>query len=255
MTFGMTLKEKLAAGRPILGLSLMFDCPPLVEMAGAMGFDWVLLDCEHGALEIGNLEPMISAAEASGVAPIVRPPSNSPELILRALDRGAAGLQCPHVMNADEARAIVAAAKYHPLGERGLAVGTRSSRYGMRESVTDYIARANRDTLICVQIEHADALPHIEAIAAVPGVDVVFVGAMDLSQSLGFPGATDAPEVAAAVEDALRRITAAGAIAGTSGKPDLAKSRLDLGVRYHYTHVTSLLGAAAKPYVELGRNA
>jgi 4-hydroxy-2-oxoheptanedioate aldolase len=248
----MTLKDKLAAGRPILGLSLMFDCPPLVEMAGAMGFDWVLLDCEHGALEIGNLEPMIAAAEASGVAPIVRPPSNSPELILRALDRGAAGLQCPHVMNADEARAIVAAAKYHPLGERGLAVGTRSSRYGMRESVPDYIARANRETLVCVQIEHVDALPHIEEIAAVPGVDVVFVGAMDLSQSLGFPGATDAPDVASAVEDALQRIVATGAIAGTSGKPELAKSRLDIGVRYHYTHVTSLLATAARPYLALG---
>jgi 4-hydroxy-2-oxoheptanedioate aldolase len=121
----------------------------------------------------------------------------------------------------------------------------------MHESVAAYIERANRDTLICVQIEHADALPHVEAIAAVPGVDVVFVGAMDLSQSLGFPGATDVPEVASAVEDALRRIVAAGAIAGTSGKPDLAKSRLDLGVRYHYTHVTSLLGAAAKPYLSL----
>ena len=150
----MTLKEKLAAGRPILGLSLMFDCPPLVEMAGAMGFDWVLLDCEHGALEIGNLEPMIAAADAAGVAAIVRPPSNSPELILRALDRGAAGLQCPHVMNPGEARAIVAAAKYYPLGDRGLAVGTRSSQYGMRESVTDYIARANRETLVCVQEQH-----------------------------------------------------------------------------------------------------
>jgi len=247
----MTLKEKLAAGRPILGLSLMFDSPPLVEIAGALGFDWVLLDCEHGALEIGNLEPMIAAAEAAGVAPIVRPPSNAPELILRALDRGAAGLQCPHVMNADEARAIVAAAKYHPLGERGLAVGTRSSRYGMNESVGESIARANRETLICVQIEHADALPHIEAIAAVEGVDVVFVGAMDLSQSLGFPGATDAPAVASAVGDALRRIVATGKIAGTSGKPELAKSRLDLGVRYHYTHVTSLLASAAKPYVAL----
>jgi len=250
----MTLKDKLAAGRPILGLSLMFDCPPLVAMAGAMGFDWVLLDCEHGALEIGNLEPMIAAADAAGVAAIVRPPSNSPELILRALDRGAAGLQCPHVMNADEARAIVAAAKYYPLGDRGLAVGTRSSQYGMRESVTDYIARANRETLVCVQIEHVDALPHIEAIAAVEGVDVVFVGAMDLSQSMGFPGATDAPEVASAVEDAFRRIIATGAYLGTSGKPELAQSRLALGVKYHYTHVTSLLGAAAKPYLALGQS-
>lgn len=248
----MNLKEKLAAGRPILGLSVMFNSPPLVEMAGALGFDWVLLDCEHGALEIGDLEPLIAAADAFGVAPIVRPPSNAPELILRALDRGAAGLQCPHVMNAEEARAIVAAAKYHPLGERGLAVGMRSSHYGMRETVTEYLARANRETLICVQIEHADALPHVEAIAAVEGVDVVFVGAMDLSQSLGVPGSTDAPVVASAVEDAARRIIASGKIAGTSGKPELAKSRLDLGFRYHYTHTTSLLAGAAKPYLALG---
>lgn len=245
-----SIKERLAAG-PVLGLSIMFDAPALVEMAGALGFDWVLLDCEHGALSIDRLEPLIVAAEAAGVAAIVRPPDNREETILRVLDRGAAGLQLPHIMNADEARAAVRAAKYHPQGERGLAVGTRSSRYGLNESVADYILRANAETLVCVQIEHADALAHIEEIAAVPGVDVVFVGAMDLSQSLGYPGATDAPAVKAAVDDALARILATGAWCGTSGKPEAAKARLEMGVRYHYTHVTTMMNAGAKPYLAL----
>ncbi len=230
----------------------MFDAPSLVEMAGAMGFDWVLLDCEHGALSVDRLEPLISAADAYGIASIVRPPDNSPEQILRALDRGAAGLQCPHVMNADEARAIVRAAKYHPQGDRGLAVGTRSSRYGTMASVDVYTESANRDTLICLQIEHRDALPHVEEIAAVDGVDVVFVGAMDLSQSMGLPGQTDSATVKHAVDDALARIKASGGVAGTSGKPEAAKRRLhEQGVLYYYTHVTSLLGSAAAPYLAL----
>ena len=156
-------------------------------------------------------------------------------------------------MNADEARAIVRAAKYHPQGDRGLAVGTRSSRYGTMASVDVYTESANRDTLICVQIEHRDALAHIEAIAAVDGVDVVFVGAMDLSQSMGLPGKTDSATVRDAVDDALARITASGRAAGTSGKPEAAKRRLDQGVRYYYTHVTSLLGTAAAPYLALRR--
>ena len=247
----MTLKEKIAAGQPVLGLSIMFDAPALVEMAGAMGFDWVLLDCEHGALSVDRLEPLIAAADAFGIAPIVRPPDNSPESILRALDRGAAGLQCPHVMNADDARAVVRAAKYHPLGERGLAVGTRSSRYGTLPSVAAYTEAANRETLVCVQIEHQDALPHIESIAAVDGVDVVFVGAMDLSQSMGLPGQTDEDPVKHSVDDALARILASGRAAGIAGKPDAAKRRLEQGVRYYYTHVSSLLGAAAQPYLAL----
>ncbi|MFN2459789.1 MAG: HpcH/HpaI aldolase/citrate lyase family protein [Candidatus Velthaea sp.] len=246
-----TLKDRLAAGRPILGLSVMFSAAPIVEMAGALGFDWVLLDCEHGALSVDGLEPLIAAADAAGVAAIVRRPDNRAETILRALDRGAAGLQLPGVMNAAEARDIVRAAKYFPDGERGIAVGTRSGGYGFRESAADTMERANRETLICVQIEHADALPHIEEIAAVDGVDVVFVGAMDLSQSLGFPAQTDAPAVKAAVDDALLRIVRTGKWAGTSGRPDAAAGSLALGVRYHYTHVTTLLGAAAAPYLAL----
>ncbi len=251
---GVRLKEKIAAGQPVLGLSIMFDAPALVEIAGAMGFDWVLLDCEHGALSVDRLEPLIAAADAYGVAAIVRPPDNSPETLLRALDRGAAGLQCPHVNNADDARAIVRAAKFHPLGQRGLAVGTRASRYGTMASVDAYTKSANRDTLICVQIEHQDALAHIEAIAAVDGVDVMFVGAMDLSQSMGLPGQTDSAEVQHAVDDALARIKASGRGAGTAGKPEAAKRRLlEQGVLYYYTHVTSLLGSAAAPYLALRR--
>ena len=99
-----------------------------------------------------------------------------------------------------------------------------------------------------MQIEHQDALPHIESIAA---VDVVFVGAMDLSQSMGLPGQTDADSVKHSVDDALARILASGRAAGIAGKPDAAKRRLEQGVRYYYTHVSSLLGAAAQPYLAL----
>lgn len=247
------MKEKFAAGEPAFGLSVMIPSPQLAEMAGGLGFDWVLIDCEHGTIGLEAMELMVMAAEAAGVTPIVRPRSNSMIEILQAMDRGAHGVQVPHVSTAEDARHAVEAVKFHPLGRRSLAVGTRASAYGYGGSVQAFLDGANRETLVCVQIEDAAALPNVDAILEVDGIDVFFVGPSDLSQSMGHPGNPKAPEVAQAIETTLAKIVAAGKTPGMPAGQDAVQSALARGVRYIYTHVPTLLGASAKAYFQAAR--
>ena len=243
------MKAKLAAGEPALGVSVMFPSPQLVEMLGALGFDWVLLDCEHGSLSPESVELMAMAAQASGMTPIARPATKSAEHIAQVLDRGVLGVQVPHVVTPEDARAAVQAVKYHPLGRRSLAAGTRAANYDAHGSMADYVRAANEATLVAVQIEDREALPHLDAILAVEGIDVFFIGPSDLSQSLGHPGNAKAPPVAQAIEAALARIRAAGKTPGMPSGVDNVHEVLGKGVRYVYTHVPRLLAAAARSYL------
>lgn len=243
------MKAKLAAGEPAFGVSVMFPSPQLVEMLGALGFDWVLLDCEHGSLSPQDVELMAMAAQASGMTPIARPATRSAEHILQVLDRGVLGVQVPHVVSADDARAVVQAVKYHPLGRRGLAAGTRSANYDAHGSMADYVRAANEATLIAVQIEDEAALANVDEIARVDGIDVCFIGPSDLSQSMGHPGNPKAPRVAEAIDACLARIRAAGRTAGMPSGVDNVAEVLGKGVRYVYTHVPRLLAAAARAYL------
>jgi len=212
------MKAKLAAGEPAFGLSVMIPSPQVVESAAGLGFDWVLIDCEHGTIGVETMELMIMAAEASGVTPIVRPPSNAAAHILQAMDRGAQGVQVPHVSDAEAARAAVQAVKFHPMGGRSLAAGTRASGYGLRGAMGDFVAEANRETLVCVQIEDEAALPHVDEILRVDGVDVFFIGPSDLSQSMGYPGNPKAPPVAKAISSQIAYLSARRAsLAGPQG--------------------------------------
>ena len=194
------MKRKLLAGDPALGVSIMFPSPHIVDIIGRCGFDWVLIDCEHGSIGIESVELMVMAAESAGITPIARPPVNSFEAIGQLMDRGVMGVQVPHVNTADDARRAVQAVKYHPLGERGLAAGTRSASYGYDMSMSEYAEQANNETIVCVQLEEAEAVRNVHEIVQVPGVDVFFVGPSDLSQSLGYPGRPDAPEVRQAMD-------------------------------------------------------
>ena len=191
---------------------------------------------------------MSLAAEAAWITPIARPWVNSPEVILRLMDRGAMGVQVPHVNTAADARRAVESVKYHPLGHRGLAAGTRSAQYGLGASMSEYAKVSNRETLVCVQLEEAQALTNIDEILDVEGVDVFFLGPSDLSQSLGHPGRPDAPEVRAAMDDAFGKITAAGRIPGSAGATEATRELLGKGVRYLYTHVPTLLADASSAF-------
>jgi 4-hydroxy-2-oxoheptanedioate aldolase len=249
------MKAALAAGRPAVGLSVMIPSPQIVEMAGRLGFDWVLIDCEHGTITRETAELMAMAAEAAGTIPIARPSTNTPEAILAVLEAGALGVQVPHVGSADEARRAVEAVKYSPRGSRGLAAGTRPAAYGFAGSTAEYVEASNRETLVCVQIEDPRGIANLPEILGVPDVDVFFVGPSDLAQAMGYPGRSDAPEVRRAIDGAFRTILDAGKTAGSTGAPEAIPGLIRQGVRYTYTHLTRLLGRAGGELLRAARAA
>jgi 2-keto-3-deoxy-L-rhamnonate aldolase RhmA len=244
------MKDKLRAAEPVFGVSVMIPSPQVVEMIAAAGFDWVLLDCEHGTLTLESVELMAMAAEASGITAIARPVSRSPEHILQVLDRGVMGVQVPHVNSAADAREVLAAVKYHPLGRRSLAAGTRAAVYDAHGSLADYAKAANEATLVAVQLEDGQAIDHIDALLGVDGIDVFFIGPSDLSQSMGYPGDPKAAPVAQAIEASLRKIVAAGRTPGMPATAENLRQALDKGVRYIYTHLPRLISASAKAYLK-----
>lgn len=226
----------------------MIPSPQVVEMLGRLGFDWVLIDCEHGTISLETVELMVMAAEATGITPIARPAKNSFEAILQLMDRGVMGVQVPHVNTAEDARRAVIATKYHPAGSRGLAFGTRAADYGFGGSTAGYIQAANRETLVCVQLEDEAAIRNADEIIAVDGVDVFFIGPSDLSQSMGYPGNPRAPSVRIAIDETFARIVAAGKVPGAPAGSDNVQDLLQKGVRYIYTHVPKLLGSGAAEF-------
>jgi len=247
------MKDKLRAGEPAFGVSVMIPSPQIVEIIGAAGFDWVLLDCEHGTLTLESVELMAMAAEACGITPIARPATRSAEHILQVLDRGVMGVQVPHVNTAAQARDVVAAVKFHPAGQRGLAAGTRAARYDAIGTLAEYVQAANEATLIAIQLEEQAAIDNLDELLQVPGIDVFFIGPSDLSQSMGHPGDPKAPAVAQAIEGSLRRMRAAGRTPGMPASAENLREALDRGVRYLYTHLPRLVAGSAKAYLQNAR--
>ncbi len=242
------LKEKLYAGEPAFGVSVMVPSPQVVEMLGHLGFDWVLLDCEHGSLSPADVEVMAIAASAAGITPIARPRTNSATDIQTVMDRGVQGVQVPHVNTAEDAKRAVDAVKFGPSSIRSLAAGTRPDKWGFGGKMADFTVAANADTLVCVQFEHPQALDNIQSILQVDGVDVFFIGPSDLSQSMGYPGNPAAAPVADAIASALKTIVAAGRTPGMPATSDNVARLIGSGVRYIYTHLPRLIGAGATAF-------
>ena len=243
------MKHKLLAGEPAFGVSVMFPSPHIVDIVGRLGFDWVLIDCEHGSISLESVELMVMAAESAGVTPIARPPVNSFEAIGQLMDRDVMGVQVPHVNTAEDARRAVESVKYHPLGERGLAAGVRAASYGYGMSMSEYAELSNRETLVCVQIEEVEAVRNVDEIVQVDDVDVFFVGPSDLSQSFGHPGRPDTPVVREAMDRVFATVTAVGKVSGSAGNAGATNRYLDHGVTYLYTHLTSLLASGAETFL------
>lgn len=231
------MKAKIKVGEPAFGVSITFPAPELAEMVAQAGYDWILIDAEHGSHTITDVYQMVLACELHGLTPIVRPQVKDADVILRYMDRGAMGVQVPHVNTAVEAEEVVKAVRFHPEGDRGLGGG----RKAMGISEPDFLKRSNEETLVCVQIEHKEGLENLDEMLEVPGVDVFFVGPSDLSQSLGYPGQRTHPVVAEAVDTAFKKIHSAGKASGTPGGPELARSNVERGVLYHYTHIPTFV--------------
>src|ERR671918_135947 len=180
-----SFKRALARGKPQIGLWSSLSSNYTVEVIAGAGFDWILLDSEHSPADIENLLTQLQAAAPYPTHPVVRIPWNDMVTIKRVLDIGAQSLLVPYVSTADEARAGVSFTRYPPAGVRGVAGTTRATRFGR---VQDYARRAHEEICVLVQVETKPALDNLEAIAAVEGVDGIFVGPADLHASLGHAG-------------------------------------------------------------------
>ncbi len=189
-------RRALSSGRPLIGTIVTLDAPAVAERLAEAGFDWLFLDGEHAPLDAARLQAILQAV--GGRCPcLIRIPAIDEMWIKQALDIGAHGIIVPRIRSADEARRVVDWCRYPPQGARSVGVG-RAQGYGAR--LDDYLARANDEIAVVLQIEHADAIQALQDIAAVKGVDALFVGPYDLSASLGVPGAVADPRVTAAIE-------------------------------------------------------
>lgn len=182
-----------------MGLVIKMPAAATIEMAGHSGFDLVVVDTEHGPADVIELEHHLRAAESAGVACLVRVGSGEPSAILHALDAGADGVIVPRVIDVAAVERAVAAAHYPPVGRRGLAVSTRAGRHGLAD-VAEHVREAIDKTVVVVQIEDAEAVEQVAAIASSAHLDAVFVGPTDLSISLGYPGEITHSVVAAAID-------------------------------------------------------
>ena len=204
-------KEALLAKRPQIGFWSSLCSNIVTEVIAGVGFDWILIDTEHAPNELPNVLSQLQAMTGGTAEPVVRPAWNDTVILKRLLDIGTQNFLIPYVRNADEARAAVTATRYPPRGVRGVAVSPRANRYG---KVTDYFEKADDEICLVVQIEDRLGLQNIEAIAAVDGIDGLFIGPSDLAASLGHLGNPRHPDVRAAIEDGVKRIARTGKAPG-----------------------------------------
>lgn len=229
------LKRRLAAGEVAVGTFCIIPNATVVEALGVAGLDFVILDTEHGPLSIETCEDLVRAAEGTGMTPIIRVSLNQADRILRALDIGAGGVQVPQCGSKEEAERIVRAAKYYPEGERGVSVFTRAGDY---IGSPEHTLSCNREQLVIAHIEGVHGVENLDAILTVGGIDVLFLGPYDLSQSLGITGQVDHPRVRETLSACAAKCRAAGRWVGSYAKDvAMAKWLISLGVQYIATLV------------------
>jgi 4-hydroxy-2-oxoheptanedioate aldolase len=225
------LRAKLAAGGVVFGPLVSMPSPQLVQLVAAAGYDWVLIDLEHGAISVETAQAMIAASAVAPCVPLVRVAWTVPWLAKPLLDGGALGVVWPMVRSAAEAREAVAACRYAPAGERGWGPFYAPARWGMAPFA--YTAAANDAVLVALLIEHVDAVGAIEEILAVPGIDVAIIAPFDLSVSLGKPGAFDDPAFITTVERAERAILKSPVtLGGVAPTPERARELVGRGYRF-----------------------
>ncbi len=242
--FSNKLKKALYDGITCFGTFVCHNSPDIVEICGLAGFDFVVLDTEHGYMSPETTANLIRAAEVTGMTPIVRVSENSETVILRYLDVGTHGVQVPQINDAASARLAVRRAKYYPQGMRGVAF-PRSANYGL-VSMADYFKQENDKTMVIVHCENVIGLENLEEIASVEGVDIIFLGPFDLSQSLGIPGQVESPQIQAAANKVVEVCNQFGKIPGiycTSAED--AKKRAVQGFKFLPVGMDSILIAEA----------
>lgn len=233
----LRVKAKVAAGEHLLGVLVRMPAEEMVEMAGVVGFDFVVIDCEHGPADVSDLRRHITAAEVNDLAVVVRVGSAEPALTLRALDQGAAGILAPHLDTAEEARAIVDAVHYPPLGHRGFATYTRTGAFGTVDPQQHQRSYLDQ-TLVLGMIESPLGVRNVADIVGVEGLDAIMIGAADLRAST-----TEAdPDPSESIATVNAELAAQGAVRmDIVGTPEQARAAFDAGAQlvvYNLTQAT-----------------
>ena len=221
------VKEMLGRGETVVMVNPNYPSPGIVEFIGKLGFDVAFIDTEHGPIGMERIEDMVRAAKVAGISTVLRPAENNRPLIVRYLDRGVDGLMLPHVDTAADAESIVETVRY--------------ARFQNPEN-----------TLVIAMIESPEAVANLDGILAVDGIDMVFIGPSDLSQTMGFPGQPKHPDVVAAMDGIIAKALAAGKPVGAAVDWDNTRPLIEKGVRYVYIHANRFLesgGAAFKALV------
>jgi len=245
------VKARLAAGETVVGCFLRSGDSTLAEFAALQGWDFLVFDGEHGTLHPGDIADLARAAELHGVTPLARVTTNDPSTILRFLDAGTHGVHVPWVNSAAGAERVVQSVKYGPRGIRGVA-GNRLSGWTVDAGS---LAAANRESLVVVHIETAEAVEAIDEFVEVDGIDVLFIGPTDLSHSLGVTGEMDHPRLIEAMEKVAAAVVPSPVTLGMfASSPATVRAWREKGARYFTTGLEPLLRPAMRKYLEESRD-
>lgn len=233
MLQGKSLKKRIDEGETVYGTFFKLNDANLVEMLGLNGFDFIIIDTEHSNYTRADVENLVRAADYANISAIVRVAANTEEHILHAMDSGACGIQVPGLETVEAAVEAAKAAKYFPLGNRGLSTAQRAAKFGNWDGEVPYIQFSNENSLVVAHIENLEMASHVEELCEISLIDVLFVGPADLSQSMGMPGKSADPKVQAVISGIFQRAAAKGKAVGIfAGTPELVERYRDMGAKY-----------------------
>jgi len=242
-------KAKLSTGEAVFGVIATTADPELVEIVGLAGFDFYLLDAEHGSVGVQEAAQVARACECVDITPVAR--VVQPELITQFLDAGIMGIMAPDINSPAQARALVQAIKYPPAGQRGIGGGRAARHHLGAESQADYVATANRETMVWPQFEDPAAFEHLNEIISVPGIDGLVIGRLDLALKMGFADGPNHPEVDAIVQ----RVTEAARsrnlpVGSTATTAEIARVAFARGMRITLNPLPNLIRQAARSFFD-----
>jgi 4-hydroxy-2-oxoheptanedioate aldolase len=246
-----TTKTKLLNGQAVLGVISNSTDPTIAEICGFSGLDYYMIDGEHGPVTTAQVQDIVRACELSGTTPLARIRSNDPKLILQYMDAGVMGVMMPGIKTADEVRALVAAIKYPPQGERGLGP-VRAADYLLGSmNQGEYVRFANEQTLVLPQIEDKEAVDNLDEMLTIDGVDGFVIGPRDLAMSMGYYDGPGHDEVKKTIAGVVEKIKKAGKVVGTTAaNGDQAKALVDRGVLFCLNSVAGMLKASVSEFMK-----
>lgn len=243
-------KRKLKAGQPVYGVLSTSDDPQMAELCGLAGFDFYMLDAEHGLMDAAQVVNVIRACERVNMTPLIRIGSKDPKLVLQYMDAGMMGVMMPGLESAEEIRMLVDAVKYSPVGKRGMGFARAAAYAALGKEAIDYINFTNEETMVIPQFEDAALIDRFEGMISQPGVDVVVIGPRDLSLNMGFPDGPNHPEVQEMIDRVIALCKRTGVAAGiTAGTRAAAAHQVARGATMILTTAQSVILSGSKEFL------